>query len=484
MNILAADLGATSGRVMLGQIQDGQIKLTELIRFPNQMEDKGGQKVWNFQKLLGNILEGVRQCPVQPDSFAVDSWAVDYGYIDEAGNLLGDTIAYRDPRTNPVMDRVLKDYPDLYLRTGIQIMPFNTIFQMIEDLESRPQIARRAARALLLPDLINHILTGKAFNEYTLSSSTALLDMRTTKWDTELMNRYGVRTDLFSEVAMPGQTIGPVADRFASETGRQFTVVLTAGHDTGAAIAGIPVAGKRKWGYISSGTWSLVGVEIPAPVINAKSAKYQITNEGGVEKTIRFLKNVAGMWLLEECLREWKSKGMNYGYDAIVAAASESAPFRSLIDPVDPRFNAPDSMVDTIAGFCRETNQPIPSSLGEYARCIYESLSLRYREVFDEIAEITGEAVEEIYIVGGGSRNRLLNQMTANASGKAVVQGPSEATVMGNIAVQAIALGIYRSIAEYREEQARHGDWPRFEPQKNASWQEAFGRFRSMFRKA
>jgi rhamnulokinase len=430
--------------------------------------------------LLDHILEGIKNCPVQPDSFAVDSWAVDYGYIDRDGRLLGDTIAYRDPRTDSVVARVLRDLPDLYLRTGIQIMPFNTIFQAIEDLESRPDIVGRAARLLLLPDLINHMLTGVAFNEYTVCSSTALLDMRTNRWDTAIMDRYGLRRDLFADVTMPGRIAGILADAFVKKTGKRFPVCLSAGHDTAAAIAGIPVSTGRNWGYISSGTWSLVGVERRAPIINAASAKRQITNEGGVGGTIRFLRNVPGMWLLEECLRNWKAKSVSCDYDAIVQSARESRPFRSLLDPADARFQAPESMAEAITDFCRETGQPVPETVGQVARCIFESLALRYREVFEEIAEVTGEPVEEIHIVGGASRNDLLNQMTADACGKIVIRGPAEATVMGNVAVQAIALGLFKNLADYRERQIRVGAAIEYLPRQDASLQEAYGRFKEL----
>ena len=486
MNILAADLGATSGRVMLGTVEEDagagarRIELTQLCRFPNHMLEKNGHKVWDFEALVDNILQGVANCPVEPDSFAVDSWAVDYGYLDAEGRLLGDTIAYRDPRTNRVMERVLREVPDLYMRNGIQVMPFNTIFQVIEDLESRPEIVERAARILLLPDLVNKLFTGQSFNEYSVCSSTALLDMRTTQWDARIMARYGIRADLFGSIAMPGRVIGPALPAIAARAGRQFTVSLTAGHDTGSAIAGIPVMPGRKWGYISSGTWSLVGVELPAPVINETSARFQITNEGGAEQTIRFLKNVQGMWLIEECLRDARLKDLGRDFNVIAQAAREAAPFRSLIDPTDPRFQAPAAMLDEIQGFCRETGQPAPETIGQIARCIYESLALRYREVFEEIAQVTGQSIDEIHIVGGGSRNDLLNQMTADATNKRVVRGPAEATVMGNIAIQAIALGVYKDLADYRAQQSAASVVIEYLPDNESAWKAANSRFQEI----
>ena len=480
MNILAADLGATSGRLMLGRVRDQRIELEELARFPNRMVDKDGFKVWDFQAFLDHILRAVAAFDGEIASLGVDSWGVDYGYLDAEGNLLGDVMAYRDPRTEDEMARVLADYPDLYKRSGIQVMFFNTMFQVIDDVTTRPEIVEKADRILLIPDLINYMLTGEASNEYTICSTTALLDMRSGAWDTELMEKYGVRTDIWGKPEMPGRLIGTVHHDIARRTGKDFPVCLVAGHDTASAIAGIPVLPGKRWGYISSGTWSLVGVETDKPITNDAAIKYEITNEGGVEGTIRFLKNVCGMWLLEQSLEEWKTQGVNLTYENIVAAATDAEPFRSLINPDEARFAAPESMLEAIRSFCRETSQPIPESIGQVARCIFESLAMRYRGVFAEIAEATGEEVEEIHIVGGGSRNAFLNQMTADATGRKVIQGPSEATVMGNIALQAVALGAFETIADYRQKQVETTTPTTYEPQGCADWQTQIPRFQGL----
>lgn len=482
MNILAADLGATSGRLMLGQIKEGRIALTELIRFTNEMVERNGRRTWDIAPILNNIMQGARNCPAQPDSFAVDSWGVDYGYLDAEGRPFDEVISYRDTRTNPVMEQVLSEVPDLYMRTGIQCMPFNTVFQVISDIEIRPDVVKRASRLLMLPELISYMLTGVALNEYTIGSTTALLDMRTGLWDKEIMERYGFPPELLGEVNMPGRVLGNLRDSSAKDAGWQFPVILSTGHDTGGAIAGIPVMPGRKWGYISSGTWSLVGVELKSPIINDASFHHQITNEGGVEGTIRFLKNAHGMWLLEECLREWKAKGMVLDYAGILEAARQSKPFMALIDPTDWCFQAPESMIGAIGDFCRRTAQPVPETPGQIARCIFESLALLYREVFDTIEGITGQAVEEIHIVGGGSRNELLNQMTCNACGKTVVKGPVEATVLGNIAVQAIALGLYKNLADYREQQSLASTPVVYQPQDEKIWHNALERLKALRR--
>ncbi len=447
---LAVDLGATSGRVAIGRVNSDSISLDVVHRFLHEvLPQEDGSLLWDWDLILTEVLAGLREAVKQSDpiSLAVDSWAVDYGFISPTHQYLPPVHAYRDPRNELAYQELTKRIGKerIYSTTGIQFLPFNTIYQLYAAREL-PEY-KKAAKFLMLPDLINFLFTQRISTEVTNASSTQALNTRTREWDRELINLAGVREDLFSELHEPGTLIGVVRG-FDELDG--INVVATASHDTAAAIAGVPFGNRLTEAYISSGTWSLVGVELDAPVLTPEAFAANVTNELGADGTVRALKNVTGMWLLEECRRSWHAEGRDYEMPELLKLASAAKSFTTLIDPNDPLFAAPGGMPERIQSYCAERGLTPPKTDGEYAICILNSLAHAYKKTLDEIAAVTGRTIEVIHILGGGSQNDLLNQLTADICGITVKTGPVEATLFGNIAVQAISAGVVANLTEAR----------------------------------
>lgn len=456
-HFIAIDIGASSGRVILGRWDGTRFTLEEIHRFPNGMIERDGHLFWDVNRLWHEVQHGLRTyARHEPSSrlisIGIDTWAVDYGLIDEAGNLIGDPFAYRDARNEGMAERVDAIIPptELYERTGLQRLPFNTLYQVYA--ERQGDRLPRAATMLLIPDLFHYWLTGKRVAEYTNASTTMFLDARRRVWATDLLELLGIPTHLLPPLVMPGTPLGPLVLELREALGLpgNITVVAVGTHDTASAVAAVPHLDAQS-AYISSGTWSLVGVEHSEPLINEAARRLNVTNEGGVYGTIRLLKNVSGLWLLQECQRCWQADGLNLSWDEIIAQAAAAPAGRSYIDPDAPEFLAVGDMPARIREYCRRNGQPVPETVGEIARCCLDSLALRYREVIDALADLTGQPITTVRIVGGGSQNTLLCQLTADLCRRPVVAGPTEGTALGNILVQAIAMGYLPDLATARQ---------------------------------
>lgn len=452
---LAFDLGAESGRAVLGTLEGARLTVHEVRRFPNTPLPLAGHIHWNvyaqFDEMKSAMRDAAAAIGSRPASLGVDTWGVDFGLLAKDGSLLGLPFCYRDHRNAGAMEDYLKIVPRaaLYEATGIQFMPFNTLFQIYAMVRERSPLLDAASDLLFMPDLFNFLLTGRKAAEYTIASTSQLLDPRTKAWIPGLFQAMGLSKRILHDVVEPGTVLGEISDDIATATGfRHVPVVATAGHDTASAVAAVPAEGEG-WAYISSGTWSLVGVEMKEPLISADSLAANFTNEGGVGGTVRFLKNVSGLWLVQGCRKSWAA-GAPVSYDELVRAAAEAPGFAALVDPDDPAFLNPPDMPEAIEAYCLRTGQKPPATKGAVVRSLLESLALKYREVIRELERVTGRSVERIHVIGGGSRNSLLCQLTADATGLTVVAGPAEATAVGNILVQALATGRVGSPAEIR----------------------------------
>ncbi|SFK04173.1 rhamnulokinase [Streptosporangium canum] len=440
MNVYAAvDLGASSGRVMTARIDGGRVRLTEVHRFANRPVRVGGTLHWDILALHRGVLDGLREAgPV--DSVGIDSWAVDYGLLDGAGRLIGNPVHYRDERTAGIMERVAAEVgaDALYQAGGLQFLPFNTVYQLLAE----PDLDR-AETLLMIPDLLTHWLTGSVGAEATNASTTGLYDVRTGGWARELTERLGLPARILPELRQPGAAAGTLRAEVAAETGLPGSTPVTAvaSHDTASAVAAVP-ADTDRFAYISSGTWSLVGLELPRPVLTPQSRLANFTNEGGLDGTIRYLRNVMGLWILQECMRAWGDSDLA----GLLAAAAQAPPFQAVFDPDDPAFLPPGDMPARIAAFCERTGQRPPAGRAQVVRCVMESLALAYRRAVRDAVRLSGQEVEVVHVVGGGARNTLLCQMTADATGLPVVAGPVEAAALGNALVQARAQGVVSDI--------------------------------------
>ncbi len=462
---LAFDLGAESGRSILGQLRDGLLNITEVTRFPNQPVRGHNSVHWDVLRLWHEMQRGLAEAPVTKlDSIAVDTWGVDYALIGESGELLANPIHYRDPRNVAAMETVCARLTrgKIYSVTGIQFMPINTLNQLYAASRATPRMLEAAAALVMIPDLFNYWLSDSLGVEYTNATTTQFLDCHTRTWATGLLEELEIPSRLLPQLFQPGSVIGELKSQVSSAFAGT-PVVVPACHDTGSAVAAIDTGNHAA--FLSSGTWSLLGAEIAAPIVTARARDLNFTNEGGVCGTIRLLKNIGGLWLLQSCRRTWTASGHEYSYeDLLAAAAAEEAGTTSIIDPDDLSFLSPDNMLDAIAAYCKRTGQPVPQTPPEYARCILESLAMKYREVLQSLEELTGTRFAEIRIIGGGSKNRLLNQLTANAAGRPVVAGPVEATALGNIAMQMLATGAVASLKEARAIIERSFPSDRYEP--------------------
>jgi len=479
--MLAFDLGAESGRALLGLFDGQQLQLQVVHRFANTPVRLLDGLYWDVLSLHREIVHGLRLAGEMGgvDSIGVDTWGVDFGLLGRNGELLGNPRHYRDPHTEGVMDATFAKVPrtEIYQRTGLQFMRFNSLFQLQAMARDRSPLLDAATHLLFMPDLFHYFLTGMKVNEYTDASTSQMLDPETRSWDRDLASKVGIPSQLLGTLVQPGTVLGPLRSSISQETGLGGVPVIAPGsHDTASAVAAVPARGDS-WAYISSGTWSLMGVETPKPVMTEKALAYNFTNEGGVGGTTRLLKNVMGLWLIQECRRAWERAGTTFSYEDLVRLASEATPFAAHVNPDDEGFILPSNMPDALVAFCRRTGQKPPEGPGAIVRCALESLALRYRWVLEKAEELTGVRREVVHIVGGGCQNALLCQLTADACNRTVVAGPVEATAMGNLLVQAIGLKLIGSVAEGREVVARSSGVVTYTPRDPGRWDEPYARF-------
>ena len=483
----AVDLGATSGRTIIGTICNGKMELEELTRFDNNLIQTGEQFYWDIFALYKEVIKGLtiaakRQIKIQ--SIVIDSWGVDFVCIGNDGAILRNPLAYRDPHTVGKMEEYFDNCmpkDKVYDITGIQFMNFNSLFQLYAMRKAGNTALENAAKILFVPDALSYMLTGKAVCEYTIASTSQMLDPRTHQLDNSLIESVGLERCQFGEMVNPATVIGTITEEVQKMTGLDAVpVIAVAGHDTGSAVAAVP-AKDEKFAYLSSGTWSLMGIETMNAVINKESFALNFTNEGGIEGTTRFLKNICGMWIYERCRKEWTdTQGM--GHAELQKAAMECEPFRSLINPDDEMFANPVSMVEAINDYCRRTNQPVPQGYAQTCRCIFDSLALRYRQVFSWLKEFADFDIDVLHIIGGGSKNEYLDQFTANSCGVKVLAGPQEGTAIGNIMLQAKADGVVGDIWEMRAIIADSIELKTFEPQDKNIWDDAYEKYLEIVR--
>lgn len=481
-SFLAFDLGATSGRSILGTIEDGKLRMKELTRFPNQILQVGDHFHWNILSLFEHLKTGLvaaKKEGVEITSIGIDTWGVDFAMIGKDGALLGAPYAYRDPHTVGAPDEFFNIIPrkKVYDLTGIQVMNFNSLYQLYALSKAGNSQLEAASEILFVPDALSYLLTGNRVTEYTIASTSQILNPVTKQFEAELLKAAGVDASILGEIVMPGHVIGTLRDYLAEESGLgNIPVVAVAGHDTASAVAAVPAENER-FAYLSSGTWSLIGIEVKDAIINDETYALNFTNEGGVEGTTRFLKNITGMWILEQCIKEWKKEGVTFHYDELMNMANAAPAFRSLIDPDHVSFANPVSMISAITEYCAATGQSAPEGHAAIVRTIFESLSLKYNFVLGKLKDLAPFSIEKLHVIGGGAKNPLLNQWTANAIGLPVVAGPSEATAFGNIMVQAKAAGCVDSLDEMRSIIRESLSLDQFIPQDSDAWAAGYQKF-------
>jgi rhamnulokinase len=480
--LLAFDLGAESGRGVLGLFDGRQLRLEVVHRFPNGAVRTLDTLHWDVLRLHGEIVSGLRKCAQQHggiDGVGVDTWGVDFALLGRDGTLLGNPRHYRDPHTEAIMDEAFARVPrlEVFRQTGIQFMRFNSLFQLLAMQRDRSALLDMAQSLLFIPDLFHFWLTGIKVNEITDASTSQMIDPTVRNWSYELVRAFGLPERILGTLVPSGTVLGPLRPAVAEEAGTTAVrVIASATHDTASAVAAVPASGDS-WAFISSGTWSLMGAELPAPLINNAALQYNFTNEGGVGGTTRFLKNIMGLWLVQECRRAWERAGQAYTYDELTRMATAASPFTSLVDPDDAGFVLPANMPAALAESCRRSGQPAPKEAGAVVRCALESLAMRYRWVLDRLEELLGRRLDVIHVVGGGSQNALLCQFTADACNRPVHAGPAEATAIGNVLVQALGLGLVGSLAEAREIVRQSFEVRCFTPQEPERWHDPYHRF-------
>ena len=483
---LGVDLGAESGRVVAGLFDGQRIRLDEQHRFPNGPVSLGGTLRWNVISLWSEIQTGLAKSAQtfgeNIASVGVDTWGVDYVLLSKGDEFLGHPWNYRDPRTKGMLDKAFSKIAreEIFRQTGLQFMEINTLYQLLAMQEQSPELLRQAELFLMMPDFFHWCLSGSRVVEFTNATTSQCLHATERNWAWDLLRDFQLPTEMFPEVVMPGTNLGKLRPEIAQRCGMsRIDVITPATHDTGAAVAAIPTdhTGSANWAYISSGTWSLMGVETAQAVLTPKALQYNVTNEGGIDGTYRLLKNIMGLWLVQECRRSFERQGNPLDYGQLAQAASEAEPFRSLIEPDDNAFLSPPDMPTAIREWCQSHGQPQPETAGQLVRCALESLALKYRKVLGWLEELTGTPVEVIHIVGGGTQNELLNQFTADACGKPVVTGPVEATALGNVLIQARSAGEIGTLSEIRTVVKNSFDLKTYEPQHADAWQSAYERF-------
>ncbi len=471
----AVDLGATSGRTVIGRIAGGRVALEELTRFPNEIIHEDGHYYWDIKALYEEIVSALKLAKergLDVKSIGIDTWGVDFVCIGADNEILANPISYRDPHTADAMEQYFQNVmsqQEVYDKTGIQFMNFNSLFQLYAMRRDGNEALAKADTILFMPDALSWMLTGEKVCEYTIASTSQLLNPRTKELDEELLDSVGLSRRNFGRMVLPGQVIGSLTDEIQKQTGLgSVPVVAVAGHDTASAVAAVPAEG-REFAYLSSGTWSLMGIESREPIINKRSFDLNFTNEGGIEGTTRFLKNICGMWLVEQCRKVWKDDAPS-DYSRLFAEAMEVEPSKSVINPDDKAFAMPEDMVDAICDYCRKTDQPVPEGYAEVTRCILDSLALRYRQVFCWLQEMASFPIKTLHIIGGGSKNDWLNQLTANSTGAVVKAGPQECTALGNIMLLAKAAGLVADIDEMRRLIVDSVEMKTFVPEDRELW--------------
>ncbi len=480
---IAVDLGAESGRVMLATLDGQRFSIQEMHRFANGPVEDAGELHWDFQRLIGEIYTGIKKAlatGTNVRSIGVDTWGVDYGLLDADGQLLENPFNYRDSRTEGMIDAACEVLPreDIYQNTGIQFMPFNTLYQLMGCKRKRPELLEKAKHLLFMPDLVSYYLCGNISAEYTIASTSQLMDMKTGQWSDVILDAFDLPKDILPSVIRPGTVAGQLKAELAEKWGCDRIPVISVGaHDTASAVAAVPADSEGKWAYLSSGTWSLMGVEASEAIINEQTEQLQFTNEGGVEGTVRLLKNIMGLWLVQECKRQWADEGCDLDYTEITEMASEAAPFQGRIDPDHGAFFSPGQMPEKINDYLKTTGQQGISDKGQMVRVILESLAVRYSKTLETLETLSGDTINTLHIVGGGCQNELLNQFTANATGKTVVAGPIEATVLGNTLMQGLADGQIDSLGAGRQIVRSSFELKEFQPEQSSDWQQYITEF-------
>lgn len=481
--VLAFDFGASSGRAMLGSFDGQSIKIEEIHRFSNDPVIINKTMYWDILRLMHEIKQGLIKAKAYHfESIGIDTWGVDFGLLDEKGYLLENPVHYRDVRTQGMLeasfDKISKE--SFYNITGNQFMELNTVFQLLSLVKERPELLERVDKMLLMPDLMNYMLTGNKVTEYSIATTTQLLNAKSREWSHEVLEKLGIPKNILTPIIQTGTRVGLLSEDIANELDiPRVEVIAVAEHDTQSAMVAVP-AKEDDFIFLSCGTWSLLGTELTEPIINEKSKAYNITNEGGYGDKISFLKNIIGLWLIQESRRQWIREGKEYSFSELEAEAATAKPFKCFIDPDAPEFVSPGNIPRRIQEFCHRTNQEIPESIGEIVRCINESLALKYRMAFEEIKDCTNKNYKNIYMVGGGNQSQLLCQMTANACRCWVVSGSSEATVLGNIIVQFISRGIIKDIKIAREIISRSDEVKHYKNQDEEIWNEAYKRYKEI----
>lgn len=479
--VLAFDFGASSGRAIIGCFDGDKITLEEVHRFSNDPVSVGGTVYWDVLRLFYEIKQGIVKAKIAGgfDSIGIDTWGVDFGLIDSEGKLMENPVHYRDTRTAGLVEESFKTMPKekLYGITGIQFMELNTLFQLISLKKNRPWMLERADKMLFMPDLFAYMLTGKMCAEYSIATTSQLIDLETKSWSEEILDAFGIKKSLFAPLVKPGTVLGELSKEICEECGVDpVPVISVCGHDTQSAITSVPCE-DGNFAFLSSGTWSLFGTELDKPIVNETSMNINITNEGGFDDSTGFLKNIIGLWLIQESRRQWKREGEEYSYADLEKLALAAEPFKCFIDPDAPEFVPHGNIPERVREFCRRTGQYVPQTVGEVMRCIYESLAMKYRLTFEKLRECTKRDYPVIHVIGGGTKDGLLCQMTANSCDRTVKAGPIEATVMGNVAVQLMSDGSVENIGQARKIIADSSELKIFEPKDTDKWAGAYEDF-------
>ncbi len=479
--VLAFDFGASSGRAIIGCFDGEKITLEEVHRFSNDPVSVGGTVYWDVLRLFYEIKQGIIKARMAGgfDSIGIDTWGVDFGLIDKEGKLMENPIHYRDARTVGMVDEAFKTMPreKIYGITGIQFMELNTLFQLISLKKNRPWMLERADKMLFMPDLFAYMLTGKMCAEYSIASTSQIIDLQTKSWSKELLDAFGIKEDIFAPLVKPGTVLGTLTPEICEECGVEpVPVISVCGHDTQSAITSVPCE-DGKFAFLSSGTWSLFGTELEKPIVNETSLNINITNEGGFDDTVGFLKNIIGLWLIQESRRQWQRQGEDYSYADLEKLALAAEPFKCFIDPDAPEFVPHGNIPKRVQEFCEKTGQYVPQTVGEIMRCIYESLAMKYKLTFEKLCECTERDYPVIHVIGGGTKDTLLCQLTANSCNRTVKAGPIEATVMGNVAVQLMSDNSVTDISEARKIVANSSELKTYIPTDVDKWEEAYADF-------
>ena len=485
--VLAFDFGASSGRAILGIFDGEKIELQEVHRFSNDPVKINGTVYWDVQRLFFEIKQGILKAKEAGgfDSIGIDTWGVDFGLLRKDGTLVENPVHYRDARNDGMVEKATEymSKERMYDITGIQFMDFNTIFQLLSLKENRPNILEEADKLLFMPDLLNYMLSGVKSTEFSIATTSQMVDLKTNNWSEEILDTFGINKNILTDIAPTGAVIGQLSDEICEELGvAKADIVSVAAHDTQSAITATPCE-FDDFAFISCGTWSLFGTEVKEPIINEASKKLNVTNEGGYDYTTAFLKNICGLWLIQESRRQWIREGKEYSYAELEKLALECEPFKCFIDPDAPEFAPMGNLPRRVKEYCEKTGQYVPQTVGEIIRCIYESLALKYRYTFDGIKECTGKDYDRIHVMGGGTKDKLLLQMTAQSCNVNVYGGPIEATALGNVAIQLMSTGAIKNIKEARKIIAKGENLKLYEPKDNEEWEKAYEDFKNIINK-